>query len=141
MAETVIFATPQEAEAAFYAAFERCDFEAMMSVWAQDEAVCCIHPGGPRLQGPAAVKASWREILGSGERLRFELLDVRCTQGPRLAVHRLRERILAGGVLRGVALTTNVYQLEAGGWRMLVHHASPDPQAGRHGSAPAGPLH
>lgn len=141
MAESVTFATPQEAEAAFYAAFERCDFEAMMAVWAQDEAVCCIHPGGPRLQGQAAVRASWREILGSGERLRFELLDARYTQGPRLAVHSLRERILGGGVLRGVALTTNIYQLEAGGWRMLMHHASPDPQAARPGSAPPGPLH
>ena len=45
------FPTPQDAEAAFYEALETGDLETMMEVWAEDEEIVCVHPGGPRLAG------------------------------------------------------------------------------------------
>ena len=46
-----LFPTPDDAEAAFYDAFERGDLAAMMVVWAEGEDVVCVHPSGPRLTG------------------------------------------------------------------------------------------
>ena len=68
-----IFATPQDAEAAFYEALERCDADAMMAVWAEDEEVTCIHPGGPRLVGFASIREAWRRIFANGMRLKLRL--------------------------------------------------------------------
>ncbi len=51
-----IFPTPQDAEAAFYEALERADLELMMAVWAEDEEILCVHPGGARLTGQDQVR-------------------------------------------------------------------------------------
>jgi len=58
-----LFATPQDAEAAFYEAFMKHDLDAMMSVWADDDEVYCVHPRGPRVTGVAQVRESWRQIF------------------------------------------------------------------------------
>lgn len=123
------FATPQEAESAFYDAFERGDIDSMMSVWTNDEHAVCIHPGSARLQGHAEIREGWTQIFANESALRFSLTDNYCTQGALLSIHLVRENIEVDGVLRGVVLATNVYQLIDGSWRMLLHHASPDPEA------------
>lgn len=120
-----------DAEAAFYAAFERADVDAMMAVWSDDEAVFCVHPGGGRLSGVAAVRGAWRSIFSEGPNLRFELIDLQTFTLPTVAVHTLYERI----VVRGeggpphLVMATNMYVLTASGWRMLGHHASPLPRS------------
>ena len=55
-----------EVEAAFYDALHRADLEALMALWADDEEIVCIHPGGARLIGHAAIRASWETILAAG---------------------------------------------------------------------------
>src|SRR3989344_2547108 len=57
------YETPQEAEAAFYAAFIKRDVNAMMEVWAADENISCIHPLGPILTGRTAVRESWEAVF------------------------------------------------------------------------------
>jgi ketosteroid isomerase-like protein len=117
----------QQAEAAFYAAFERADAEAMMDVWARDESVFCVHPGGGRLSGLAAVRGAWRSIFSDGPTLQFEIVELETFTLPTVAVHTLYERI----VVRGengpphLVMATNIYILTNDGWRMLGHHASP----------------
>src|SRR5438067_10643514 len=64
-----------EANAAFYAAFEQRDPEAMDALWAREAPVACLHPGWELLQGRAAVVESWRQILlggGAPEGIRCE---------------------------------------------------------------------
>ena len=55
-----------EVEAAFYDALNRADVDALMLLWADDDEIFCIHPGGPRLHGHAAIQASWEAILEQG---------------------------------------------------------------------------
>jgi ketosteroid isomerase-like protein len=55
-----------EVEAAFYDALNRADVDALMALWADDEEIVCVHPGGPRLIGHAAIRASWEAILERG---------------------------------------------------------------------------
>ena len=128
MVQLSVFATPQEAESAFYDAFERADIEAMMAVWANDESVVCIHPGGPRLQGPQAIKKSWQKIFGKDTRLKFNLTDNHRTQDSLIAVHLVKENIEVANILQGVMLVTNIYHLIDGSWRLMLHHASPEPR-------------
>lgn len=122
-----LYPSPEQAEAAFYDAFERADMDAMRSVWADDRDVCCIHPGGERLDGVAAVMDSWASILSGEAILHFRITHRRSHISGDLAVHVLRENLYAEGTLRGIALATNVYRRGESGWRMVLHHAAPDP--------------
>ena len=124
-----IFPTPQDAEAAFYEALERADLEAMMAVWAEDEEIVCIHPGGPRLVGYASIREAWRRIFDGGARLRVRLSHHTAVQGPLVALHTVIEHI---GVrddetARAPVVATNVYIRGPLGWRMVLHHASMTP--------------
>lgn len=122
------YSSPEHAEAAFYQALEKADLPAMLSVWAEDEDIVCIHPGGNRLVGIDAVRESWRQIFAPGPHMRFQLLDVHVQGGRMLSVHNLYERItLAGQARAHLVLATNVYVLTPSGWRMLMHHGSPLP--------------
>jgi len=126
------FPTPQDAEAAFYDALERADFDAMMEVWSDDEEVCCIHPGGPRLTGYEQVRENWAQICKSGQRLQVHLSDEVIVSGIMFSVHSLHENILVrdeGRVAgaRSVVVATNVFLRSGSGWRMLLHHGSPVP--------------
>ena len=99
-----------------------------MNVWADDEELVCVHPGGPRLVGFEAVRASWAKIMGSRQRLQVQIADPVYMQGMMLSVHSLHEIFAVPGQPRGQAVATiNVYFRTGNGWRMVAHHASPVP--------------
>jgi ketosteroid isomerase-like protein len=134
--------SPEAAEAAFYKALEQADVVAMMSVWAEDEEIVCVHPGGQRLLGVDAVRESWRQIFAGGPRMRFSLHQVYSHTSRLLSIRNLYERITVGADPRQhLALATNVYILGPSGWRMLVHHASPLPRDAAVPEAPVGTIH
>jgi ketosteroid isomerase-like protein len=119
--------TPAEVEAAFYRALERGDLAAMMSLWAEEEPVACVHPAGLPIEGYGAVEQSWRRVLGSGARLRFQTENVRRLVARDLAVHLLDEVITVVDDERRRQVrvfTTNVYRRTPDGWRMVLHQAS-----------------
>ena len=128
------FPTPQDAEAAFYAALERADLEAMMEVWSEDEEVSCVHPGSPRVSGLAQVRENWAQIFRSDQRLQVNTSDQIIVTGLLFSVHSLHENIMVrsgrGEGMRSIVIATNMYQRTGQGWRMLLHHGSP-------GTAPA----
>ncbi len=135
--------TPEQAETAFYRAFERADLAAMMAVWAEDEEIVCVHPGGERLVGFDAVRDSWRQLFSQGPRLRFQLLDRRVHAVRPMSIHTLYESITLGGEVgpAHLALTTNIYLLTPAGWRLLAHHASPLPPGATARETRAGTIH
>jgi ketosteroid isomerase-like protein len=134
--------SPEEAEAAFYKAIEQADVIAMMSVWAEDEEIICVHPGRQRLLGVDAVRESWRQIFAAGARMRVSLLQVYSHTSRLLSIRNLYERISVGTDPRQhLVLATNVYILGPSGWRMLIHHASPLPPDTAVPEAPVGTIH
>jgi ketosteroid isomerase-like protein len=120
-------ATPQAAEEAFYRAFERADLTEMMGVWAEDDGIVCVHPGGARHVGVADVRESWRRMFAQGPRLKFRLAGTRIHGGPTMSVHNLLEHVSLIGEPQPATplLATNIYILTNRGWRLLLHHASP----------------
>jgi len=137
-----MFATPDEAEQAFYTAFANTNLQAMMEVWLDSDTVICVHPVGPRISGRDAVRGSWAEIFRGSGGLKFRLGEVSRTQDALLAIHVLHEHITVAGesVERPPAVATNIYQLTGEGWRMILHHASPIATPAR-GAAPSTKLH
>lgn len=129
MSEKKIFATPQDVETAFYEALEKSDLEGMMAVWAEDDEIVCVHPGGPRLIGYAMIREAWRRIFEPGTRLRIELGRQSTVATPFAVLVSLIEHIRIKdqeGTTAPVA-ATNVFVRGALGWRLVAHHASAVP--------------
>ena len=122
-----LMASPDDVEAQFYEALREADIDKLMALWADDDEVFCVHPGGPRVVGPRAIRVAFEAMFSNGrinahpERLRkLHTLDA--------AVHNLVERIelqTDAGLRVGYVLATNVYLKTALGWRIVAHHASP----------------
>lgn len=126
---------------AFYKAFEGKDVDAMMATWAEDEDIVCIHPGGPRLVGYDAVRASWEQLFAGETRLSFRLEDIVVLETVGMALQSAVEHVTVGDdpKPRGSALASNVFLRTPSGWRLAVHHASPAPATVT--ATPSGPLH
>lgn len=114
-------------EAAFYEALQTGDIDKLMACWADEEEIVCVHPGGGRRVGAAAIRASFEALFANGsicarpERLhRAEALGA--------SIHSLIERIdilTPQGPAQACVTATNVYLKTPEGWRMVAHHASP----------------
>jgi ketosteroid isomerase-like protein len=119
--------TVDDANASFYRAFEALDLRAMEDVWAHGDHVKCVHPGWPLLTGWAAVRGSWEAIFANTQEMRFTLTDVRVATAGELAWVTCTENILSdtdGRVGVTSILATNLFERDAGGWRLVHHHAS-----------------
>ena len=119
---------PDDVEARFYEALRRGDLELLMSLWADDDEVLCVHPGGPRLVGAPAIRASFGAIFANGA-IPVVPEQVRRLEWLGGALHHLVERIDVpgeGGAAQAAwVIACNVYVKTAQGWRIAAHHASP----------------
>jgi len=136
-----IFTSPQDAAIAFYHAFEAKDVDAMMSTWAEDEDIVCVHPAGQRLAGQAEVREVWRQMFAGGPGMRVRITQQVVIAGVMLEVRSVHENITVAGEQRPrpPMVATNVYLRTAAGWRMIAHHASPAPGQPAAETPPAGP--
>jgi len=117
----------EEANAAFYRAFEALDLDEMDAVWAHDEHVRCVHPGWPLLCGWDTVRESWRRIFENTQEMRFTLSNVAVHVGGDLAWVTCTENILSElgeRVSVTAILATNLFERAPTGWRLVHHHAS-----------------
>ena len=100
---------------------------ALDEVWSSDESIVCIHPGSMRIEGRSDVLQSFQEMFSDSPTLSFSIVDALHTGNESLAVHLVREEIALDGEVVSVMLSTNIFHVEDGGWRMLLHHASHEP--------------
>lgn len=126
-AQAATLATPDDIETQFYEALQHGDLEKLMAVWADDDEIACVHPGGPRMIGADAIRASFEAMFSNG-RIDAHPEKIRRVVSHSLAVHNLLERIQVmtdEGPRWGWVIATNVYVKTAQGWHMVAHHASP----------------
>lgn len=124
---SIKYSTPEEAEAAFYDAIERSDIDALSEVWSSDDNIVCIHPGCNRIEGRREVLQSFADMFAESPAFMFSIIDTLHTGSDGLAVHLVREEVELDGQLVSIMVSTNIYHYENGGWRMLLHHASHEP--------------
>jgi len=116
-----------EVEAAFYRALQEGDIDRLMSCWADEDEIVCIHPGGPRVVGAIAIRATFEAMFSNGS-IRAWPERARKMQAVASAVHNVLERVeVLGpeGPSQAWVIATNVYHRTAQGLRMVAHHASP----------------
>ena len=120
--------SPDDVEAQFYQALVRGDTLQLMQLWADDDDIVCVHPGGPRVIGASAIRASFEAIFANGS-IAITTEQVHRMQFGSSAVHHLVECIQVpgqdGAPQTAYVLATNCYVLTAQGWRLVAHHASP----------------
>ncbi len=123
-----LFSSADETEAAFYDALSRADIEALMSLWAEDEEIVCIHPGSSRLVGHATIRASFEAIFERGS-VHIQPVQIHASRNMMTAVHNIIEEVHRTAEMTQDIhiLCTNVYVKTALGWRITLHHASVAP--------------
>jgi len=123
----VLMTTADETETSFYDAMQAGDIDRMMRVWADEEDIACVHPGGPRMVGTVAVRAGFEAVFASGP-VHVSIEHVRRMESAVCAVHHVTERVTAtgpDGSRTAFVMATNVFMRTPQGWRMVAHHASP----------------
>jgi ketosteroid isomerase-like protein len=123
----VLLASVDDVEAQFYEALAAADVERLMATWSDDDEIVCVHPGGPRVTGHAAVRASFEAIFKSGA-VPVRPHHVRRVEAAGCSIHHVLERVdirTAEGVRSAWVIATNVYLKTTQGWRLVLHHASP----------------
>jgi len=120
-----------DVEAQFYEALQTGDLEKLMSCWADEDDIVCVHPGGPRLVGSAQIRAAFETMFTNGT---ISATPERVCKVDSLtsAMHNVIERIsiqTPEGMQYALVVATNVYQRTPQGWRMVAHHASPGTSA------------
>lgn len=125
----LFFATPEDAETAFYEAMERLDLDALMSIWSEDEEIVCILPGGPRLAGYSLIRETWRRIFEGGYRATLHVSTLSRLVSPFTVIHSQMEHVvLEGDATRYAPLVaTNIFHRGPQGWRLVLRHVSPVP--------------
>jgi ketosteroid isomerase-like protein len=122
--------TSDDIEAAFYEALQSGDIEKLMACWADEDDIVCVHPGGPRLLGPGAIRAAFDAMFANGT-IRAHPEKVHKVETMSASVHNLLERVevmTEDGPRHAYVIATNVYHKTAQGWRLVAHHASPGTQ-------------
>jgi ketosteroid isomerase-like protein len=120
--------SPDDVETAFYQSLRSGDVDKLMACWADEDDIACIHPGGARLLGAAAIRCAFEAMFTNGGVIPVTADHIRRVDSLASAVHHVLERVevmTPQGAVQAYVLATNVYHKTAQGWRLVVHHASP----------------
>ena len=123
----------REASKQFYNALNRMangNSGAMSDIWSHGPLVTALHPVGSRSVGWESVKESFAQvaqIASDGEiELKDQLVHVAGEVAYEVGVEHGQLK-LAGQQVRIEHRVTNIYQREAGAWKMIHHHTDPSP--------------
>ncbi|MGB5734951.1 MAG: nuclear transport factor 2 family protein [Thiohalocapsa sp.] len=122
------FATPQQAEDAFYDALEERDDALMLRVWDDSPDIALLLPMQPLLQG-SQVHEILRDLLHSDVPLDIQVRHLHWVEFGDVAIHYVEERNNAAGP-PGAApplFATNVFRRRDDAWVMILHQNAPPP--------------
>ena len=123
----------REVSTQFYAALTRMlngDARALSDVWSHRSFVTAMHPLGGRQLGWAEVRKTWEQIAQRSSEGNVELKDQLIRLAGDVAYEVGVEHVEAklGGQKVGAKIrVTNIYQREAGAWKITHHHTDASP--------------
>jgi ketosteroid isomerase-like protein len=127
---TQTYTTPQEAEDAFYDALEDADLERLMTVWAENDEVCCLLPMAPLVQGHAAVRDVFARVFSGGKGVSLNISHLCWIEAGDIAIHQVEEAV-QGAPPNAPSpppfYGTNIFLRNDSGWRLLIHQNAPTP--------------
>ena len=118
----------RKASTQFYASLNRMvggDSAAMADIWSHNAAVTALHPIGGRDIGWDAVKGSFEKVAqlasGGNVELNDQLIRVVGEMAYEVGIEHGQIK-LAGQLVSIEHRVTNIYQREAGAWKIVHHH-------------------
>lgn len=118
----------EEANLAFYQAFEAKDIDAMSRVWSQSPHARCVHPGWELVVGWPEIRQSWTEIFRTIDEIEFELSDAHVEVSSNTAWVNLIVRVQVttddGEEFHASVATTNLFERMDTDWLLMLHHSS-----------------
>lgn len=127
---TPAFATPQDAEDAFYDAIDERDAERLRSVWEESDEIACLLPMQPMLHG-ARVHEAFRHLIAGEVRIEIQVRHVRWIETGNLAIHVVEELVkVPGNPPQPPVYALNIYREGDAGWHLLIHQNAPTPPQG-----------
>ena len=121
------------ASSKFYAALNCMlggDASSLGDIWSHNSTVSTMHPIGGREIGWEQVKASFEQVARSSTGGRVELTDQLLRIAGELAYELGVERAqfsISGEPLSLNSRVTNIYQRQAGNWKIVHHHGDKSP--------------
>jgi ketosteroid isomerase-like protein len=118
----------RKASTQFYAALTRMlngDAQPVFDIWSHGPAVTAMHPIGGRQVGWNEVRESWEQVAQGASDGKVELKDqlIRVLGDVAYEVGvECPEFKLGGEKVTGQLRVTNIYEREAGAWKMTHHH-------------------
>jgi ketosteroid isomerase-like protein len=123
----------REVSTQFYAALQRMlngDPRALSDVWSHRSFVTAMHPLGGRQVGWAEVRKTWEQVAQRSSEGKVELQDqLICLVGEvayEVGVEHVEAK-LGGQKVAAKIRVTNIYQREAGAWKITHHHTDMSP--------------
>ena len=102
----------------------------MADVWSHGTAVTAMHPIGGRTTGWDSVRDSFDQVAGmaSGAKigLKDQFIQIVGDMAYELGIEH-GEFNMVGHPVRLEHRVTTIYRREAGGWKLVHHHADPSP--------------
>jgi len=114
----------------FYKAFNTRDLSSMKEIWSSHQNVTCVHPGWSPLCGFEPIMNSWEGIFKNSGNMDIQVSDINIVTSNDLAWVSCVEKlytIASNGVLASKVFSTNLFALNKGEWKMIMHHASSMP--------------
>jgi ketosteroid isomerase-like protein len=119
----------RKASTQFYAALNKMlngDAQALSDIWSHSPAVTTMHPIGGRQVGWEEVRKTWEQVARAASDGKVQLKDQLIRVAGDMAYEAGVEHAafkLGGQKVEGQIRVTNIYQREAGAWKISHHHA------------------
>ena len=123
----------RKASQQFYVALNRMatgDSDAMADIWSHSATVTAMHPIGGREVGWDAVRTSFEQVARVASEGKIELRDqlIRIAGDVAYEMGVEQGRMKLGGHQAAIEhRVTNIYQRQAGAWKMVHHHTDTSP--------------
>lgn len=124
------FTTPQDAEDAYYDAFEEGDLPKLLAVWDDTNDISCLLPMQALAQGRTAVTEAFAQLLSGGRGIALSVTHLHWIETHDVAIHLVEETAqdtAPGGPPPVPVYASNIYRKDNRGWRLIVHQNTPTP--------------
>ena len=126
---TPTYATPQDAEDAFYDALDAGKLDQLLSVWAESDDVGCLLPMHPLVQSRQGVTDVFTHLLSRGQGVSLAITHLGWIETGNIAIHFVEETVQGppSDTPPPPFYGTNIYRKDDTGWRLIVHQNAPAP--------------
>jgi len=127
---THTYATPQDAEDAFYDALDAGELNQLLSVWAESDDIRCLLPMHPLAQTRQGVTEVFTHLLSLGHGVSLAVTHLGWIETDDIAIHFVEEMVQtppSDTPPPPPFYGTNIYRKDDNGWRLIVHQNAPSP--------------